>query len=98
MNANAQFHANRLLAASGGTCNNLFHSGELGSWYGGFAAAENVLCGNGGCPGDGAGIVNAWMNSPEHAGNILNPAYAWIGVGISCNGALFFAVAHYRSP
>src|ERR1035437_8447738 len=28
------------------------------------------------------GIVNAWMNSPAHRANILNPNYKEIGVGV----------------
>lgn len=28
------------------------------------------------------GVVNAWMDSPEHRANILNPEYQEIGVGV----------------
>lgn len=31
-------------------------------------------------------VVNAWMNSSGHRANILNPAYAQIGVGYVANG------------
>ena len=31
-------------------------------------------------------VVNAWMNSSGHRSNILNPAYAQIGVGYVANG------------
>jgi uncharacterized protein YkwD len=32
-------------------------------------------------------VVAAWMNSPGHRANILNPDFTEIGVGISYNGA-----------
>jgi uncharacterized protein YkwD len=98
MNANAQFHAERL--ASGAGCN-LWHSSELGGWYAGFAAAENVACWNAGtgvCPADGSGLMSAWLNSPPHLQNILNGGYAWIGIGAACSNGRLFAVAHFRSP
>ncbi len=34
------------------------------------------------------GVVNAWMNSPTHRANILNPEYEDIGVGV-VKGAYF---------
>lgn len=40
--------------------------------------------------GDAASAVNAWMNSPSHRENILNPNYQDIGIGVvegSLNGA-----------
>src|SRR5215831_13993211 len=48
---NAQLHADRL--ANGATnCANLWHSGEMGMWYGGYAWGENIAC-VGGCPDKG---------------------------------------------
>jgi uncharacterized protein YkwD len=37
-------------------------------------------------------VVNAWMNSPGHRANILNPGYAETGVSVrtGANGALYF--------
>lgn len=34
-------------------------------------------------------VVNAWMNSPEHRANILNPHYTQIGVGYAANGNIW---------
>ena len=36
--------------------------------------------------------MTAWMNSPEHRANILNPTYTEIGVAIAMDaaGRLFF--------
>ncbi|MCL2494582.1 MAG: CAP domain-containing protein [Oscillospiraceae bacterium] len=34
-----------------------------------------------------AAVVNAWMDSPGHRGNILNTSYNFIGVGLSINSA-----------
>ena len=31
-------------------------------------------------------VVNAWMNSPGHRANILDPSYTKIGVGYEKNG------------
>ena len=31
------------------------------------------------------GVVRAWLNSPGHRRNLLDPEYAWIGVGASRN-------------
>jgi uncharacterized protein YkwD len=95
MNANAQFHAERLASSGGGSCG-LWHSGELGGWYGGHAAAENVAC-VGPCPSNGAQMMSMWLNSPEHRGNIFNGGYRYIGVGVACNGRAMYAVVHFRS-
>jgi uncharacterized protein YkwD len=94
MNANAQFHANRLAAGSNGC--NLWHSGELGGWYSGHAAGENVAC-LGPCPGDGGQLMSMWLNSPGHRANIMNGAFRYIGVGVACNGHAMYAVTHFRS-
>jgi len=95
--ANAQFHADRLAAGATSCTNSLWHSGEMGAWYGGYAYGENVACVSG-CPNDAAIVWNLWMGSPGHEANVTNPAYGVIGVGVSCNGAVEMVVAHYRSP
>jgi uncharacterized protein YkwD len=95
MSGNAQAHANRLASGAGGSCN-MWHSSELGSWYSGHAAAENIAC-VGPCPGDGAQMMNMWLNSPEHRANLLNGGYRYIGVGAACNGRAMFAVVHFRN-
>lgn len=96
MFANAQFHADRLARGGGGGCN-LWHSSELGSWYAGHSAAENVAC-VGPCPGDVAQqMMGLWLNSPEHRANIYDPGFRYIGVGVACNGRAMFAVVHFRS-
>jgi uncharacterized protein YkwD len=94
MNANAQFHANRL--AGGGSCGNLWHSGELGSWYAGHSAGENVGCVSP-CPGSGGGFVSMWLNSAAHRANIMNGGFRYIGVGATCNGRAMFAVVQFRN-
>lgn len=95
MNGNAQFHANRL-ASGGGGCGNLWHSGEIGQWYAGHAAAENVACFSP-CISDGGQFVSMWLNSPPHRANILDGGYHYVGVGAACNGGAMYAVAHFRS-
>jgi len=40
---------------------------------------ENVAFGFNDC----AAVVNAWMNSPGHRANILNPAYTHIGIAVA---------------
>ena len=47
-------------------------SGYPAGWWG-----ENVAAGFN-SPGD---VMNAWMGSPDHKANILNPHYTDIGVG-----------------
>ncbi len=41
---------------------------------------------------DTGSVMNAWMNSPDHRANILNPSYTQIGVGIAydVNGAPYY--------
>jgi uncharacterized protein YkwD len=73
-------------------CNNIFsHTGSDGSspfdriaWQGySFSeAAENIYAGSG--PYDSPQeAFHAWMNSPGHRDNMLNPVYADIGIGYS---------------
>lgn len=49
-----------------------------------------------------AEIVSAWMNSPGHKANILNPKYTQIGVGLvpgSWQGKqVWYAVQHFGKP
>ena len=50
---------------------------HLGAW------AENVLCGY----ASPANTVRAWMQSPPHRQNVLNPAYREVGLGYYRNAA-----------
>jgi uncharacterized YkwD family protein len=45
------------------------------------AAGENIAMGQ----QTPSSVVNAWMNSPGHRANILNPSYTQIGVGLAKN-------------
>lgn len=38
------------------------------------------------------GIHQAFMSSPTHKANILDPNYDWLGVGIAKNGDIFYVV------
>jgi uncharacterized protein YkwD len=96
MNAHAQFHADRLAKKKSGNVCGIAHSSEIGAWYAGHYAAENVGC-IWPCPSNGAGFHNGWMNSPSHRANILDGRYAFVGVGIACNGRAMFAVVHFSS-
>ena len=97
MSANAQFHAERLMAA--GACANLFHSPELSTWYSAGFWGENAACmdWSGGCWSDAGRVMDGWMASPEHRPNILGPNYHWIGIGIACDGRHTYMVVHFRS-
>lgn len=44
-----------------------------------YAAGENIAMGQ----QTPAAVMNAWMNSPGHRANILNPQYNEIGVGVA---------------
>lgn len=52
------------------------------------AAGENIAYGQ---PSPQS-VMTAWMNSPGHRSNILNPTYTYIGVGAakSSNGVLYW--------
>jgi uncharacterized protein YkwD len=97
MSANAQFHAERLMA--GGACASLWHSSELSTWYGAGFWGENAACmdWSGGCWSDAGRVIDGWMASAEHRPNILNPNYHWIGIGIACDGRHTYMVVHFRS-
>lgn len=45
------------------------------------AAGENIAYGQ----QTAASVMTAWMNSPGHKANILNPSYTQIGVGLAAN-------------
>lgn len=45
------------------------------------AAGENIAYGQ----STPQAVMNAWMNSPGHRANILNPSYTYIGVGAAKN-------------
>jgi uncharacterized protein YkwD len=64
----------------------MYHSG----WSG---MGENVAYGQKG-PSE---VMTAWMNSPGHRANILNPKYSEIGVGVvmSSNGQPYYT-QHFR--
>jgi uncharacterized protein YkwD len=47
----------------------------------GWQLGENLAWGTGGLAAP-ASIMQAWMNSPGHRDNILNPAYREIGIGV----------------
>jgi uncharacterized protein YkwD len=47
------------------------------------AYAENVAMGQ----RSAAEVVTAWMNSPAHRANILNPRYTELGIGYAVDGA-----------
>lgn len=47
------------------------------------SAAENIAAGQ----STPQSVVNAWMNSPGHRANILNPNYTEIGVGYAKGGS-----------
>jgi hypothetical protein len=47
----------------------------------GWTLGENLAWGTGGLGTPGS-IMQAWMNSPGHRDNILNPAYREIGIGV----------------
>src|SRR4051794_26834147 len=52
-------------------------SGRHGWWLG-----ENLAWGIG-RPGTSAGVVRAWMHSPEHRRILLGRVYRWIGIGVA---------------
>jgi uncharacterized protein YkwD len=54
-----------------------------GAGYAWTAWGENVAAGQPDC----ATVMAAWMNSPGHRDNILNPRFVHIGVAAAANGA-----------
>jgi uncharacterized YkwD family protein/spore coat assembly protein SafA len=60
------------------------------------AAGENIAYGQR-SPEE---VMNAWMNSPGHRANILNPSYNQIGVGCakSSNGTYYWTQEFIKNP
>ncbi len=56
------------------------------SWYG-----ENIAMGY----ATPAAVVNAWMNSPGHRANILNPHFTEIGIGHASGGGAIYWVQDF---
>jgi uncharacterized protein YkwD len=96
MQANAQYHADRLASGASSCGATLWHSGELATWYAGFSAGENIACVPG-CPDNAEAAFTMWLASAPHAANVTNPGYTRIGVATSCNGSVQMVVAQYRS-
>ena len=44
----------------------------------------------------GRTFVNAWLNSPGHRANMLNPQWTAIGVGVARRGTLYIGVQVFR--
>ena len=51
-------------------------------------AGENVACGH----NNAESVFNAWMKSPDHRDNIIDPNYTHIGVGLSSPGSFWTVV------
>ena len=95
LSAVAQAWANHLAAA-----NVLSHNGALRSQVSNWTnLGENV-----GMAGDIPSVQQAFMNSPEHRANILNPSYTLMGVGSassilpSCNCQVLWVVVDFKRP
>jgi uncharacterized protein YkwD len=62
-------------------------------YHSNWGIAENVAYGQQG-PSD---VMRAWLNSPGHRANILNPGYSEIGVGIvMSSGGQPYYTQHFR--
>ena len=59
------------------------------------AAGENIAMGQ----RTAQEVMNSWMNSPGHRGNILNPSFNQIGVGLAknSNGTCYWTQQFIRS-
>lgn len=95
LNSVAQAWANHLAAT-----NDLEHNGALRSQVSNWTnLGENV-----GMAGDIASVQQAFMNSPEHRANILNPKYTEVGVGSatstypSCGCTVLWVVVDFKRP
>src|SRR5207248_2963044 len=75
--------------------NSLYHTPNLGSvvqnWL---KVGENVGRGTGGV----ATIQDAFMASPHHRENILDPAYTQAGVGVVWSGNMLYVTVQFRKP
>lgn len=69
------------MADAGTMSHNLDYSTQIPSGWS--RAAENVAWNS---PPDVAGLQSAWMGSPGHRANILDPAFTDIGVGVVIQG------------
>jgi hypothetical protein len=73
----------------------IWHSTTWNTQFSGYsAAAQNV--GEG--PEDVQRLHTAFMNSPEHRVNILNPVYSEVGIGMVMSGATMFVTEDFRDP
>jgi uncharacterized protein YkwD len=83
----AQAHAN--YQANAGVMTHVSANGARGgtrltaSGFPWRAWGENVAAGQPGC----ASVMDAWMNSPGHMANIVNPGFTHIGVAAAVNSA-----------
>ncbi|MDX6487250.1 MAG: hypothetical protein QOF43_2403 [Gaiellaceae bacterium] len=57
-------------------------SGRMTAFHIRGSAGENLAWGTGSY-GTPRSIVAAWLRSPEHRANLLNPAYTRIGIGLA---------------
>jgi hypothetical protein len=95
LNAVAQAWANKL-AAAGTLSHNPGLRTQVTNW--------NVLGENVGMAGDVPTVQNAFMHSPEHKANILDPRYTQMGVGSatsiypSCGCPVLWVVVDFRRP
>jgi len=90
LQALAQQRANQM-AQSGVLAHTVNLSSKVSGWQ---KIGENV--GRGPALQD---IETAFMNSPEHRDNILDPAFSQLGVGVTWDGARYFWVAViFRQP
>jgi uncharacterized protein YkwD len=95
LDAVAQAWANKL-AAAGVLSHNPAVRTQVSSWT---VLGENV-----GMAGDVPTVQNAFMHSPEHKANILDPRYTQMGVGSatsiypSCGCAVIWVVVDFRRP
>src|SRR5664279_1949374 len=73
----------------------IWHSTTWSTQFGGYsAAAQNV--GEG--PEDVQRLHTAFMNSPEHRVNILNPVYSEVGIGVAMSGVTMYVTEDFRDP
>ena len=95
LSAVAQAWANKL-AAAGALSHNPGLRTQVTDWT---VLGENV-----GMAGDVPTVQNAFMHSPEHKANILDPRYTQMGVGSatsiypSCGCAVLWVVVDFRRP
>lgn len=54
---------------------------------------ENLALGN---YKDDAALVEAWMNSPGHRANILDPRFTEIGIGVGITATSYYSTQNFR--